>query len=34
MKVSDHGFFLASRNYSEKTKIIHVFSKENGVVKG
>ena len=34
MKIVDEGFFLYSKKFGEKSKIIYIFSKENGLIKG
>ncbi len=34
MKIIDEGFFLYSKEFGEKSKILYVFSKENGLIKG
>ena len=34
MKIIDEGFFLYSSRFGESSKILYIFSKENGLVKG
>ena len=34
MKVEDEGLFLYSRVFGEKSKIIYILAKENGLIKG
>ena len=34
MKISDEGLFLYSKNFGENSKILYIFSKNNGLVKG
>ena len=34
MKICDEGFFLYSKNYGEKSKIIYILSKDYGLIKG
>ena len=34
MKIHDEGFFLYSKNFGEKAKILYVLSKDYGLIKG
>ena len=34
MKIHDEGFFLYSKNFGEKSKILYVLSKDYGLIKG
>ena len=34
MKINDEGFFLYSKNFGEKSKILYVLSKGNGLIRG
>ena len=34
MKIQDEGFFLYSKNFGEKSKILYVLSKDYGLIKG
>ena len=34
MKIHDEGFFLYSKNFGEKSKILYILSKDYGLIKG
>ena len=34
MKIHDEGFFLYSKNFGEKSKILYILSKDHGLIKG
>tara|TARA_B100000900_G_scaffold325450_1_gene285267 strand:- start:253 stop:957 length:705 start_codon:yes stop_codon:yes gene_type:complete len=34
MKIDDEGLFLYSKNFGENSKIMYIFSRENGLIKG